>query len=190
MDWPSLTSSPFPSNFTRHSTELSSVRVPSNNAQWQPAGPLSCTVRECAQLNPVTTRWEAARQILHCNSLVLMCLPVFHGLGKINEKKLFCPKPNSCYFKDAKHLIWFVLAWMDFCQWNKMPPLYSFGLIGRPQAQWSSCVRMALCHPHDLWYYDLNSFYSHFLQKQLQPLPFSSPPNIPHYDPEYRESIM
>lgn len=64
----------------------------------KPAGWLNKAGRECAQLNAVTIRWEAARQILHCNSFVLPRLPAFHGLGKINESKLFCPKHNSHHF--------------------------------------------------------------------------------------------
>lgn len=36
----------------------------------------------------------------------------FHGLRKINEPKLFCPNHSSHHFY-AKHLIWFVLAWLD-----------------------------------------------------------------------------
>lgn len=153
MEWPFLRRSLFPPSFPACSAELCSTRAPPDKAQTQPAAP--------------RVGRGAARQMPHCNSFVPPRLPAFQGLGKINESKTFCPKHNSHHFQDAKHLIQLILAWLGFCQWNKMPPLYSLILIGRPHAQWSSCVRMALCHSHDWRYHDLNSFYSHSLQKQL-----------------------
>lgn len=65
----------FPPRVTVHFTELCFIPVPSNNDQPQSAVQLSNTVWECTQLNAVTIRWEEARQILHCNSFVLPCLP-------------------------------------------------------------------------------------------------------------------